>query len=85
MISVKNVIKGWARAFGFMKTPESDDQLSRRRLQICSQCKYAKTKKILEILNGTANQVDAMVCTKCHCPCLEKSLVREEHCPVNRW
>lgn len=85
MIKIKSILTGWARKLGLLSIPVDLKELSQMRLRICEQCSWAKSKKLLEILNGNTNLVNTLICTKCTCPCLEKSLVRKESCPINKW
>lgn len=85
MPGLRNIIVGWFRRFGLMKTPVDIAVLSKERLWICDNCDYAKTQRILEVINGKAERVNSLQCIKCKCPCLEKTLVREESCPINKW
>lgn len=82
-----HILKGWARRFNLIPTPVDLKQISEDRLWVClsNEGVCARRTKLLQILNGEAEYVNTLVCTKCHCPCLEKSLVREETCPLKKW
>lgn len=82
-----HIFKGWARRFRLIETTDELKQLSEYRLGVCKQNDGICSKKIkvLEILNGDAEYVNSLICTKCGCPCLEKSLVAEEYCPLHKW
>ncbi len=84
-MNLKHVFTGWARRFGWIKTTETIEQLSEARLRMCQHCKFSEKSFILEVVNGKGNYVDSLYCTKCTCPCLEKSLVPEEQCPIKKW
>lgn len=79
------IIKGWAKRFGIVKVTTAEAKLSALRLSICEICPIAEESKLLQIVNGSANYVDTLICGKCKCPCLEKSLVVEEKCPIKKW
>jgi hypothetical protein len=80
-----NILTGWGRALNIIPTPPNARVESARRLMICSVCPAAETKKILQTLNGSVEPVHSLICTKCGCPCLEKTLVEDEQCPLNKW
>lgn len=84
-MSLKTIFIGWGKKFGFLPTSRAEEKLSKLRMSICDRCRESKTSKVLVILNGEANRVDSLFCNKCLCPCLEKSLVVEEHCPIHKW
>lgn len=81
-MKIARIFEGWLKRFKLLK---GDWSLSARRLKICESCSRAKKSKIIEIFNGNVLEVNSMVCTKCHCPCLEKSLVKKERCPLGKW
>lgn len=85
MIKIRNILVGWGRRLGIIRTPIDVQILSKERLSMCGKCVYAKHMKLLEIINGKDEYVNTLMCTGCGCPCLEKSLVREEKCPLNKW
>lgn len=80
-----HIVKGWSMAWGIVKTSTAEAKLSELRLKICGTCPYSTSSKILEILNGNANYEYRLQCTKCSCPCLEKSLIVDETCPIMKW
>jgi len=55
------------------------------RLEICGKCEFAKTSSMLEVVNGDLMWEMRLQCSKCGCPCLQKSLIPDESCPVNNW
>jgi hypothetical protein len=85
MNKAARVITGWARRLKIISTSEPLKKLSDLRLRICGNCSLAKESKVLRILNGNADYEHQLQCTKCKCPCLEKSLVTDEKCPVDKW
>ncbi|MFL5810848.1 MAG: hypothetical protein ACJ749_15105 [Flavisolibacter sp.] len=85
MKKIVHIVKGWAKAFGIISTSSAEMKLSKLRLQKCTGCQHAKNVKVLEILNGKDLYENSLQCTICHCPCLEKSLVVDEQCPIYKW
>lgn len=84
-VALKSILTGWLRRFKLIEITDAQKALSDMRLLECKRCIYADSKKILYVLNGSADYVNSLSCSKCHCPCLEKSLVTSEHCPINKW
>lgn len=62
---------------GLLKISESDQSLSNARLEVCSNCEYAKESKALEIINSSVERIDVIYCTDCSCPCMQKSLTND--------
>jgi hypothetical protein len=85
MKRIGHILTGWGKAFGLITTTNAEAKLSVLRMKVCGKCEFAETKKVLALLNGNANYENSCFCTKCGCPCLEKSLVVDEQCPINRW
>lgn len=84
-MQIGHIIRGWGMRFGLIPTTQAEQKLSDLRLKVCGACRYAKEQKVLKIINGEVNNNAALVCTLCHCPCLEKGLVVDEKCPIKRW
>jgi hypothetical protein len=82
---LSNMAVGWLRRFKVIKTPKDIAVLSNYRLAVCSLCKFSAHSRIVEIINGSLRDTDSLICTKCKCPCLEKSLVLNEKCPIDKW
>lgn len=79
-MNIKFIITGWLKAlFGI------SSDLSKKRLAICAECPMARTSRFLEIINGKAHHTNGLQCMACSCPCLEKSLVKDEVCPLGKW
>lgn len=85
MIKPWRILKGWGKALGLIRTKNEEAEVSGKRLVICGRCPFSKDSKVLLIIHGHAKYEHQLQCTKCKCPCLEKSLVMEEKCPVGRW
>lgn len=80
-----HILKGWSKRFGIISTSTAEKKLSELRMDICSHCEVAKSSKFLELVNGGEEWKVGLVCTNCKCPCLEKSLVIDEQCPLEKW
>lgn len=82
---VKHILIGWGKRWGVLPVSSAEEKLSQLRLKICAGCPDHKTSKVLEIVNGNAEEVHMMFCKKCTCPCYQKTIVVEENCPLNHW
>lgn len=80
-----HILKGWGKWIGILNTSSAEKKLSALRLSICKICEHSKESRVLDIINGDMEETDALKCTKCKCPCLQKSLVIDEKCPVKKW
>jgi len=85
MKRIGHIIRGWAKHFGFISITRAEEKLSALRMKECKKCTFSEPKKILVFLNGHAEKQASLACTKCNCPCLEKSLVVDEQCPIGIW
>jgi hypothetical protein len=85
MKKITHILKGWLKAFGILSTSTAELKLSQLRLSICTSCQHKKITSVLEIIHNSANMEDVIACGICHCPCLEKSLVTDEQCPIHKW
>ena len=85
MRKVSRILKGWGKRLGILSVSTAEAKLSALRLKQCMKCQWSETSKMLEIMNGHANYENRLVCGKCKCPCLQKSLVVDEYCPINVW
>jgi len=84
-MNLLHILKGWGKAMGVIPRSKAEDKLSALRLKECGKCEHSKSVKLLEFLNGKANYEHRLQCSKCGCPCLEKSLVVDETCPIAKW
>jgi hypothetical protein len=82
---LRNIIVGWGKRLGILQVSTAEAKLSQLRLKECSRCIFSKQSKVLELLNGNATYTAMLYCKRCSCPCLEKTLVVDEKCPINRW
>jgi hypothetical protein len=80
-----HILTGWARSLGLLSTADPLKKLSELRLKLCGECDFSRSSTTLEIINGTMKKESGLFCTKCHCPCKQKSLVLDETCPIKRW
>jgi hypothetical protein len=85
MKKIMHIVKGWAKAFGVINVSLAEKKLSVLRLKICKGCDKSTESKVIEIINGNAIDEHSLKCTMCGCPCLEKSLVVDEQCPLHKW
>lgn len=58
---------------------------SRERLKECAKCDDAIDSSVLKFINGEAEQIKCKACRFCGCPVVEKSLVKNEKCHLNKW
>ena len=80
-----HIIIGWSRRLGWIETTAAESKLSDLRMKSCSNCKESFESKFLKIVSGHAEYEKVIVCGKCKCPCLAKTLVVDEQCPLNKW
>lgn len=88
MINPFHIIKGWFASKVY--APLKAKILSRQRLQECTKCEFSMPSKVLRFFKrDTVREVEILVCRGCsrhlYCPVVEKSLVKEEKCPKNKW
>lgn len=84
-MNIKHILKGWLKGLGLLRTTTPEQLVSEARLRICGGCTFSHTSRMLSILNGNEIWENSLICEKCGCPCLEKSLVTEEKCPLGKW
>lgn len=84
-MKIKNIFLGWFKKWELLKMCEAEKKLSALRLKICDRCDRSKDNKILELINESAITVHRKYCTVCKCPCLQKSVVVDEKCPLDKW
>ena len=84
-MNILHILTGWGRKLKLIATTPVIKQLSKHRLKICEKCPSARYSKVLRIVNGRGEYANSLQCTKCECPCLEKSLVTKEKCPLGKW
>lgn len=84
-MKIKNIFIGWFKKWKLVEVSNAEQKLSELRLKICGRCEKATDNKILELVNDSAVTVHRKYCTECKCPCLQKSLVINENCPIGKW
>lgn len=82
-MNILHVLKGWFRSQVYSTNKQR--KLSEERLEVCKSCPFAVEKTFLKILPNRAVEEKKKACTFCGCPIVEKSLVKEEKCPLNLW
>lgn len=82
---ISNILTGWIRSRRRKKLDSAIQKMSSDRLAICKNCPMAKHSNLIEIINGNAEMVYTQICDGCKCPLLQKSLVKSEQCPLNKW
>lgn len=82
---IYNIVDGWLRAKKVKKSSKAVRDMSTNRLMICDKCPMSKHSYLLEIVNGKAKEVYTRICEGCKCPLLQKSLVKSEKCPLDKW
>lgn len=70
-LNLKNILKGFtfAQLLKFGMLNEELKELSKTRVEECNKCEYLKNKR----------------CSICSCFIPEKTFVKSEHCPINKW
>ena len=76
--------EGWSKWLGLQNVSQEEKELSIKRMDICSSCEFATKSKFLEFIAGNGEEIDSLYCTKCTCPCHQKSLSNEV-CPLGKW
>lgn len=91
-MNLKNILEGWGKSIGLFDVDPETKELSTQRLTICATsgpdgglCPFGKQSSFLKLVNGTAHEIDAIYCSGCTCPVNQKSLVKGEKCPQNKW
>lgn len=85
MINLLHIAEGWGKSLGIFEVSEACAALSQERMKVCAECPAATTDSILKFLRGSAHQLAAIKCGECGCPVNEKTLVKNEKCPLGNW
>ena len=85
MIRPLRILTGWGKSLGILPKSKAEEKLSKLRLEICKICEMSEESKVLSLVKGHADYIKTLKCTKCKCPCQEKSLVIDEKCPIGKW
>lgn len=82
---IRHIAIGWLKTYGWLPTAEAERKLSDLRMKECNACIRSAESKVLKLINGNVSYDRTLYCTKCSCPCHQKSLVVEEICPLEKW
>lgn len=82
---VMHIITGWGKRMGMIPVTTAEKKLSDIRMRFCKTCDDSSVSKVLSIVAGQASYESQLKCDKCGCPCLQKTLIVDEQCPVNKW
>lgn len=85
MVNLKHIAEGWGKTLGVLEVSAAEQNLSAERMAICAVCPSAKESGFLKLIRGAMHNIPAIYCTECDCPCNEKSLVKDEKCPLGKW
>jgi formate dehydrogenase maturation protein FdhE len=84
-MKIKNILIGWGKSFGILPSSAAELKLAELRMKQCGNCADAKESNLLKLVNGNAEYVRRLVCTRCGCPSYQKTLVVSESCPISKW
>lgn len=84
-MNLLHIVEGWSKSLELIGTSDEIRELSKKRMTVCATCPKARESRFLKIFRGSADDVPAIYCTICKCPCNEKSLVKNETCPLGKW
>lgn len=83
---IGHIIRGWGKYLGLLSTSTAEAKLSELRLQICTGCEFSEHREWVDLFSEADDgMARGLVCKRCHCPCIQKSLVVDEKCPENFW
>jgi hypothetical protein len=85
MVNLLHIAQGWGKSLGVLPISDECAALSAQRMEICATCPAAAESSFLKLIRGVLEDVPAIYCTECHCPCNEKTLVENESCPLAKW
>lgn len=85
MVNLLHIAEGWGKSLGLLAISEETAALSEERMMVCGTCEKAAESSFLKLINNSLEDVPAIYCTVCKCPCNEKSLVKKETCPLGKW
>lgn len=83
MINIFHIAKGWFSSLIY--ATDQQKKLSAERMAVCETCPFAVETTFTKILPNEALEEKKKACKFCGCPIYEKSLVKEEKCPMNLW
>lgn len=82
---IVHIIIGWGKSTGVLKTTTAEIKLSELRMKKCVTCSFSEVSDLLATLHGEMKIEKVLKCKKCGCPCVEKTLVVDEACPIDKW
>lgn len=82
-MNIFHIAKGWFSSLIYAN--DEQKKLSAERMAVCLKCPFAVETTFTKILPNKAVEEKKKACKFCGCPIYEKSLVKEEKCPENRW
>ena len=85
MNKIINIFQAWLKTFGIIKTTRDERRMQVERLEICKGCEFAKKSKTLEAIRGEVTEVNILFCEHCKCSLQEKTLIKNEKCPIEKW
>lgn len=85
MVNLLHIVDGWSKSLGILPISDELAALSAKRMAICAECPKAAESSFLKLIRGVLEDVPAIYCTECSCPCNEKTLVEKESCPIGKW
>lgn len=85
MSRLGHIIEGWGKSIGLFDVSPDEQALSEKRMAVCAECPNAEQSRFLKLLKGESHNMDAIYCKLCKCPVNEKSLVKNETCPIGYW
>jgi len=80
-----NILTGWGKTRGWIPVTSAEEKMQELRMEKCRHCFHSKESSVLKILKDTARNESVLQCTKCSCPCEEKTIVVSETCPLEKW
>jgi hypothetical protein len=83
-MALSSIVIGWGRWTGLLAVSADVAAESARRLGICEKCEFATSSSFLEFIGNQAYSVKGKYCSKCGCPCHQKSLT-DDKCPEGFW
>lgn len=84
--NIKNILTGWWHSLVWASL--TTRLRSKERLKECEACENAVESQTLKVIRDMFEEVSEKKCSKpigCGCPIYEKSLVKDETCPLNKW
>lgn len=76
MNKIRNIIEGWLKHLRIIKSTSEEKMLSKARLDICKSCLWYNDEGIWKNIG---------LCKNCLCALKPKTLIKKEHCPINKW